>query len=69
MPTKYQDIVGKVFVTAYLGTSNSGNETKKRAQTLADGIGAQHFYVNIDKIYQAFVDTFVETVGKEPHYV
>ena len=24
MPTKYQDIVGEIFVTAYLGTKNSG---------------------------------------------
>ena len=30
-PTKFQDIVAQVFVTAYLGTSNSGNATKVRA--------------------------------------
>lgn len=27
MPTKYQDIVSEIFVTAYLGTKNSGQET------------------------------------------
>ena len=27
MSTKYQDIVAEVFVTAYLGTKNSGKET------------------------------------------
>lgn len=57
-PTKYQDIVAEVFVTAYLGTKNSGNETRERARKLSEGIGAQHHYVNIDKIYDAFLSVF-----------
>ena len=70
MPTKYQDIVAEVFVTAYLGTKNSGNETKNRAQNLSDGIGAKHYYVNIDKIYDAFLSVFEDTMdGKKPDYV
>ena len=68
-PTKYQDIVNEVFVTAYLGTKNSGVSTRERAKNLSEGIGAQHYYVNIDKIYDAFLDTFTETVGKKPDYV
>ena len=69
MPKKYQDIVAEIFVTAYLGTKNSGKETEKRAKQLSEGIGAMHYYVNIDKIYNAFVETFVDTIGKKPDYV
>lgn len=69
MPTKYQDIVAEVFVTAYLGTKNSGLETQTRAKNLSDGIGAKHYYVNIDKIYDSFHNMFVDTAGKKPEYV
>lgn len=30
-PKRYQDIVGRLFVTAYLGTKNSSNATRDRA--------------------------------------
>lgn len=32
MPKNYQDIVGKLLVTSYLGTKNSSSDTLKRAK-------------------------------------
>ena len=39
-PKSYQDIVGQLLVTAYLGTVNSSSDTLSRANRVAQGIGA-----------------------------
>jgi len=57
-PAKYQDIVGQVLVTGYLGTKNSSEQTYDRAKRLAESIGAHHLDINIDEIYDSVVNTF-----------
>ena len=39
-PQSFEEIVGKMFVTCYLGTKNSSKDTKSRADRVAKGIGA-----------------------------
>lgn len=69
VPSTYQDIVSKMFVTAYLGTANSSDTTRDRAKRVSAGLGALHYDVNIDQIYNAFIDVFsVSHGGKEPKY-
>ena len=65
-PKTFQDIVDQVFVTAYLGTTNSSEETLSRSKRLAEAIGAHHYNVNIDEAVAAIKNTFVKTTGKEP---
>lgn len=48
MPVSYQQIVGKLLVTAYLGTKNSSSLTRERASRVAKGLGALHFELEID---------------------
>jgi len=58
-----------VLVTAYLGTTNSSEETRSRAKRLAEGIGAHHFELAIDDAYASIVNTFQAATGKTPQYV
>jgi NAD+ synthase (glutamine-hydrolysing) len=57
-PTKYQDIVNRIFVTCYLGTKNSSKETLSRAKRLAEGINSMHFDMGIDEAYESIVNVF-----------
>ena len=68
-PNTFQDITNQVFVTAYLGTTNSSEETLSRSQRLAEAIGALHYNVNIDEAVTAIKNTFVKTTGKVPKFV
>ena len=68
VPTKYEDIVGRIFVTAYLGTTNSSSDTQSRAKRLSEGIGALHYDMNIDTAYTAMVGVFKQATGKHPKY-
>jgi len=45
-------------VTAYLGSTNSSEETLKRAKVLAEGIGSLHFEINIEEAYEGVVKIF-----------
>lgn len=67
-PTKYQDIVGKLLVTAYLGSENSSKDTASRAERLAEGIGALHYDLAIDGAYDAILKIFEKTTGKQPKF-
>jgi NAD+ synthase (glutamine-hydrolysing) len=39
VPTKAQELCGRLFVTCYMGSENSSQETKTRALRLAEQIG------------------------------
>mmetsp|Transcript_44331 Transcript_44331/g.43020 ORF Transcript_44331/g.43020 Transcript_44331/m.43020 type:complete len:416 (+) Transcript_44331:263-1510(+) len=67
-PNKYQDIVGRVLVTSYLGTKNSSDETLDRAKRLATGIGSLHYDIGIDEAYDSIVNVFAKATGKTPQY-
>lgn len=45
-PTDPADLCEKVFVTAYMGTENSSEETQQRAVDLAGDIGSYHVNVS-----------------------
>jgi len=67
-PTKYQDIVNQMFVTCYLGTKNSSADTLDRAKRLAEGIGANHYDVTIDEVYDSIVNIFKKATTKTPKF-
>jgi hypothetical protein len=39
-----------------MGTENSSEESKKRAKTIAEGIGSNHREMNFDNIYKTYQD-------------
>ena len=42
IPTDPKELASRIFVTCYMGTENSSEETRKRASDLADEIGSHH---------------------------
>ena len=42
IPADPKELAGRIFVTCYMGTENSSEETRKRASDLADEIGSYH---------------------------
>lgn len=67
-PKKYQDIVNRVLVTSYLSTKNSSKETLRRAESLANDIGALHFNIGIDEAYEGIVKVFEKATGFNPRF-
>lgn len=67
-PTCYQDICSEVFVTCYLGTKNSSQQTNDRAKNLADGIRSHHLNVCIDEAYDGIVNLFQQSTGLRPKF-
>ena len=42
IPTDPKEFASRIFVTCYMGTENSSEETRKRASNLAEEIGSHH---------------------------
>lgn len=57
-PTSWQDLCNKIFVTCYMASEYSGEETTSRAAALAKAIGSNHTSIAISKITAAIQDTF-----------
>lgn len=68
VPKSYKEIVNQVFVTSFLGTKNSSEETTGRAKRLAQDIGSLHLDINIDEAYDSIVNIFKSATGKTPKY-
>ena len=63
-----QDLANRIFTTVYMGTVNSGSETKKRARNLAKQIGADHLDVKVDIVIDAMAKLFELITGKTPRF-
>eukprot|EP01129_Flabellula_baltica_P006196 TRINITY_DN2295_c0_g1_i2.p1 TRINITY_DN2295_c0_g1~~TRINITY_DN2295_c0_g1_i2.p1 ORF type:complete len:666 (+),score=141.16 TRINITY_DN2295_c0_g1_i2:357-2354(+) len=61
-------LCSKIFHTCYMGTDNSSEETRTRAENVAKEIGATFHEINIQKVVNAFTETFTETMGKTPKF-
>ncbi|KAJ8662222.1 NAD+ synthetase [Lichtheimia ornata] len=68
IPTDPQEFANHIFYTCYMGTSNSSNETRKRAKDLAETIGSYHTDLNMDTIVSAIHSLFSLVTGKTPKY-
>ncbi|KAF5843733.1 glutamine-dependent NAD(+) synthetase [Dunaliella salina] len=63
-----QEFASRVFVTVYMGTVNSSQETRDRAAQLAREIGAYHINFGIDTVVEALVSLFATIMGKRPAF-
>lgn len=59
-PPTWQDLCSKLFVTCYMGSEYSGDETRERAALLAEQIGAVHTSILIDDITNGIKSTFAK---------
>ncbi|GFG35262.1 hypothetical protein Cfor_06550 [Coptotermes formosanus] len=68
VPTKPQELCGRLFVTCYMGSENSSQETKMRAFSLAEQIGSYHMNINIDVAVSAVLGIFTAVSGLVPRF-
>lgn len=58
-------LTGKLLLTAYQATGNSGAVTREAAAVLAQAIGARHHELDIAELHQGYVDLISKAVGRE----
>ncbi|KAL2354681.1 carbon-nitrogen hydrolase [Cryomyces antarcticus] len=68
LPENPQEISQAMFHTAFMGTTNSSNDTRARAKDLAHDIGAYHTDMNIDTVVKALTDLFSLVTNFRPHF-
>jgi len=68
LPQTPQEIVNKLFHTIYLGTVNSGPDTRRRALNLARELGAYHSDTNIDSQINGCQEFISQTLGFQPRF-
>lgn len=69
MPSKPEDIVNRLFHTCYMGTVNSGEETRTRAKRLSERLGGYHSGIKIDEAVTAHENIIAQTLdGFRPKY-
>ncbi len=61
-------LASRVLSTVYMGTVNSGGDTRRRAAALAAEIGASHLTFDIDTVVAALVALFVTVTGRSPRF-
>ncbi|KAL8963703.1 MAG: hypothetical protein Q9193_000071 [Seirophora villosa] len=64
-PKDANEVTGEILHTCFMGSTNSGKETRQRAQVLSKTIGSYHLNIEIDTIVSAFTNLFSTTfLGK-----
>ncbi|KAI8923296.1 hypothetical protein BC831DRAFT_429144 [Entophlyctis helioformis] len=63
-----QSICGMLLHTCYMGSVNSSQETRSRAQLLSERIGSYHSNINIDLGVDAMLSIFRLATGKSPMF-
>lgn len=58
VPATAQELAKEIFYCAYMASEHSGEETRTRAQLLAEQIGANFSVIRIDGITKAIVESF-----------
>ncbi|TWU72542.1 hypothetical protein ED733_004147 [Metarhizium rileyi] len=68
VPETPQDIVSRLLHTCYMGTVNSGENTRSRAKRLAARVGAFHSDVNIDETVSAHEGIIKQALDFKPRF-
>lgn len=69
IPSTPQELAKSIFHTSFMGTENSSDVTRSRAQRLSDVLGSYHLPVNIDAIVSSILTVFTAACGKTPKFV
>lgn len=68
MPETPREIVSRLLHTCYMGTVNSGDDTRSRARRLAEQLGAYHSDISIDEAVLAHEAIIQKTLNFTPRY-
>ncbi|MCJ1246375.1 glutamine-dependent NAD(+) synthetase [Trapelia coarctata] len=69
LPRTSQELCNRLFATCFMGTVNSGKETRSRAKALARDIGAYHIDLNMDTVVTALTNLFTLVTDFAPRFV
>lgn len=58
----------RIFHTSYMGTQNSGKETRDRSRELAADIGSYHIDFNFDTVITALINLFTTVTNFQPRF-
>jgi NAD+ synthase (glutamine-hydrolysing) len=58
-------MVGRLLTCVYQATRNSGEVTRRAAETVANAVGAEFLYWNIDSLVDGYVATVSKAIGRE----
>ncbi len=61
-------LAGRLLSTLYMGTENSGEDTRRRAAQLAAEIGASHLAFDVDTVVSALLALFVTVTRRTPRF-
>jgi NAD+ synthase (glutamine-hydrolysing) len=67
-PKSPNELCSKLFVTCYMGTENSSDATKNRAQALASQIGSNHLSIVIDVAVSAVLKIWQTAMSIVPKF-
>ncbi|KAJ2968845.1 hypothetical protein NUW58_g10129 [Xylaria curta] len=68
VPKSPEEIVNLLLTTCYTGTVNSSEETRSRADRLAEKLGAYHMSISIDEVVQANMAVVENALDFTPKY-
>lgn len=69
LPSSPRELCNYILHTMYMGvTAHSSNETRSRAQNLANSIGAYHFDMDIDELFDAQRKLLARYANYEPKF-
>jgi len=68
VPPRPQDMANRLLHSVFMGTNNSSEATRSRAQRLSTSVGAYHLSIKIDIIVEAMVKMFYMATGHTPRY-
>eukprot|EP00250_Pteridium_aquilinum_P018390 c24065_g1_i2 orf=296-2500(+) len=68
LPIDPKEFASRVLQTVYMGSENSSENTRGRAERLAKQIGASHINLEIDAVVSALLFLFKSVTGKTPKY-
>jgi NAD+ synthase (glutamine-hydrolysing) len=58
-----KELANRIFITSYMGSANSSDDTRNRARTLSKEIGAYHVDLKVDSVVAALVQLFSVVTG------
>ncbi|PKI85565.1 NAD(+) synthase (glutamine-hydrolyzing) [Malassezia vespertilionis] len=67
-PADPQAIAQRIFVTCFMGTTNSSQETRARAKNLAVALGSYHYTFDIDSVTASILNLFSLVTKRTPHF-
>eukprot|EP00249_Psilotum_nudum_P015514 c25368_g1_i1 orf=97-2295(+) len=68
LPKCPKEFANKIFHTVYMGSENSSEDTRSRAERLAKQIGASHLDIKIDSVVSVLIYLFKCATGRTPQY-